>query len=227
MTTLTLEGVEKAVKNRRGDPLPVLRGIDLSVASGGSVAVVGRSGSGKSTLLAVMGLLDRATSGSYRIDGVDVASLGERCRDALRADTFGFVFQRFCLLSHLTAQENVEVALAHRGIRRNRARRAVSALDEVGLGDRLSHRPPQLSGGEQQRVALARALTARPTIILADEPTGALDESTAGDVMALMLSRVSAAGSSLVVVTHDAQVARSLGRVIELRAGRVVTDVAA
>lgn len=228
MTSMRLTGVTKRVRTAaRGEALTVLDGIDLSIGDGESVAVVGRSGSGKSTLLAVLGMLDRATEGSYLIGGRDVGSLRGRARDTLRAQTFGFVFQRFCLLSHLTAVENVEVALAHRGVRRHRSVQAQQALASVGLRDRLHHRPSQLSGGEQQRVALARALSTQPAVVLADEPTGSLDEATATAVMSLMRDVVAAAGSSLVVVTHDVQVARTVGRTIHLRAGQVVTDVAA
>jgi ABC-type lipoprotein export system ATPase subunit len=225
---MQLTGVSKQVRVAgAGGSLTVLDGIDLRIEAGESVAVVGRSGSGKSTLLAIIGLLDRATEGTYLVGGTDVGSLRERARDTLRAQTFGFVFQRFCLLPHLTAAENVEVALAHRGVRRHRSTRARDALTSVGLGTRLHHRPAQLSGGEQQRVALARSLSTHPTVVLADEPTGSPDEATATEVMAVMRDAVGAAGSSLVVVTHDAQVARSVGRTVHLRAGAVVTDVAA
>jgi putative ABC transport system ATP-binding protein len=219
---MRLEGVRHSVRAvKRGAPVEILRGVDLDVGAEESVAVVGRSGSGKSTLLAVLGLLDRPCGGRYVLGGCETGGLSERERDRLRSETFGFIFQRFCLLGHLTAQENVEVALAHRGIRRGRSTRAQAALGAVGLADRTHHRPAQLSGGEQQRVALARALSTQPAAVLADEPTGSLDEATADGVMRLIRGAVAEAGASLVVVTHDLAVAASMDRCIQLVAGTV------
>jgi ABC-type lipoprotein export system ATPase subunit len=220
---IELTGIRKVLPSPRGgQPLVVLDDVDLRLDDGERVAVVGRSGSGKSSLLALVGLLDEPTAGSYLLDGRDVHALSGRRRDALRAETFGFIFQRFCLLSHLSAVENVEAALVHQGVRRPaRRRRALGALDEVGLAARAHHRPGQLSGGEQQRVALARAIAATPRVILADEPTGALDETTAGDVMSLIRKVADDHGTTLVVVTHDSSIAASFDRPVSLTHGRV------
>jgi putative ABC transport system ATP-binding protein len=184
--------------------------------------ILGRSGSGKSTLLSILGLLATQTAGSYLFDGQDVARLGTRRRDGVRARTFGFIFQRFCLMPHLTAAENVEVALLHQGIRHRRGK-ALRALADVGLAERAGHRPAQLSGGEQQRVALARALVIEPAVILADEPTGSLDEETGASMMALLHALTAQRGTSMVVVTHDPIIVGSFHRTVVLEKGRLVT----
>ncbi|MEY2957657.1 MAG: hypothetical protein RLZZ01_225, partial [Actinomycetota bacterium] len=161
-----------------------LDGVDLTIEAGDHMAIIGPSGSGKSTLLGLLGCLDRPTSGRIEVEGVDVASLGDARRSRIRGDVIGFVFQQFHLVPHLTALANVETALLYRGVpRRDRRVRAMAALDQVGLADRHDHRPVQLSGGEQQRVAIARALVTAPRMILADEPTGALDSRNAERVM--------------------------------------------
>jgi putative ABC transport system ATP-binding protein len=213
--------IELSAVSKTIDGLSLLDGVDLTVGGGEKLAVLGRSGSGKSTLLSILGLLAEQSAGRYLFDGRDITSLRPGRRDALRARTFGFVFQRFCLLPHLTAVENVEVALLHQGVK-DRRRKAVRALAEVGLELRPGHRPAQLSGGEQQRVALARAIVVEPAVILADEPTGSLDEETGQSMMALLHRLTAQRGTSLVVVTHDPMIVASFDRTIVLEKGRLV-----
>lgn len=215
MSLLRLDGVAKTVRIPDAEPLTILRGIDLDVAAGERVSVVGRSGSGKSTLLNILGLLDAPTSGSFAFDGVPVDRLGGRARDRTRGAAVGFVFQQFNLLSGRTALENVMTPLLYASGRAFWRRRALAAemLDRVGLGHRLDARPEVLSGGEQQRVAIARALVRGPRLILADEPTGALDVDTGATVIDLLEEVAAENGAALVVITHDPAVAaRSASR---------------
>lgn len=199
-----------------------LRGVNLTVARGEFVALVGPSGSGKSTVLNLIGGLDRPTGGEIWVDGVELIAQDERGLTAHRRHRVGFVFQSFNLLPRLTALENVAIPLMFSGVsERGRLARALELLRQVGLGDRLRHRPTQLSGGEQQRVAIARALAAEPTLLLADEPTGNLDTTTGGEIMAL-LKVLNAEGLTLLVVTHDPEVAAFADRIVRLRDGRVV-----
>jgi putative ABC transport system ATP-binding protein len=208
------------------DAVHALRGVDLSVAPGEFVAVVGPSGCGKSSLLNVLAGIDPPTRGRVELLGEDLYALGESARSALRLRRVGFVFQRFHLLTVLTAAENVELPMAEAGVPRDeRRRRAAELLDFVGLGARAGHRPPHLSGGEQQRVAIARALANRPRVVFADEPTGELDQHTSGEIIALF-ERLNAEGATLVVVTHDSRVADHAPRVISMADGRVVHDTA-
>lgn len=201
-----------------------LKGIELVVDPGEFVAVVGPSGSGKSTLLNLIGCLDTPTGGSYTIGGEAVAGLDRDALADVRNRRVGFVFQNFNLLPQLTALENVELPMLFGGIgRRERRRRAMEHLERVGLGDRVEHRPTELSGGQMQRVAIARALAMEPDIVLADEPTGNLDTGSGSDVMSL-LSELWGQGRTLVVVTHDQTLAKRAGRVVEIRDGVVVTD---
>ena len=201
-----------------------LRGIDLEVRKGEFVAVVGPSGSGKSTLLNLIGCLDTPSDGRYQLGGESVAGLDRDELADVRNRRVGFVFQNFNLLPQLTALENVEMPMLFGGIgRRERRRRAMEQLERVGLGDRVEHRPTELSGGQMQRVAVARALAMEPDIILADEPTGNLDTGSGSDVMGL-LSELWEQGRTMVVVTHDATLARRAGRVVEIRDGLVVSD---
>jgi len=201
-----------------------LRGIDLVVDKGEFVAVVGPSGSGKSTLLNLVGCLDTPSGGSYMLGGEAVAGLDRDQLADVRNRRVGFVFQNFNLLPQLTALENVELPMLFGGIaRRERRRRALEHLDKVGLGDRVEHRPTELSGGQMQRVAIARALAMEPDIVLADEPTGNLDTGSGSDVMSLM-TELWGQGRTLVVVTHDKTLAQRAGRVVEIRDGVVVTD---
>jgi putative ABC transport system ATP-binding protein len=201
-----------------------LRGVTMAIDSGESVAIMGSSGSGKSTLMNILGCLDRPTRGRYRMNGEEVGGLDRNRLAELRNRTLGFVFQNFNLLARTSAVENVELPLLYAGVNsRERRRRAATALERVGLGDRLDHHPNQLSGGQQQRVAIARALVGRPKIILADEPTGNLDSHTSVEIMALFQELVSA-GMTLILVTHEADIARHAGRVIEMRDGQVLSD---
>ncbi|HET6212996.1 MAG TPA: ABC transporter ATP-binding protein [Micromonosporaceae bacterium] len=202
-------------------PRSILSGVDLTVHSGEGVAVLGRSGSGKSTLLSLIGLLDRPDSGEYLLGDRDITRVPERRAAALRSAEFGFVFQRFFLLKHLTAAQNVAMALVNgQGWlpRRKRRARVLAALDRVGIADLAKHRPSRLSGGEQQRVAIARALVREPRLLLADEPTGALDTET-GNLVIDVLHAATADGCGLVLVTHDWDHANRMGRVLRLHNG--------
>ncbi|MEX8498486.1 MAG: ABC transporter ATP-binding protein [Leptothrix ochracea] len=204
-----------------GGWLTILHDIDFSVAERASVAIVGASGSGKSTLLGLLAGLDTPSQGEVRIGGVDLFSLDEDARAALRGERMGFVFQSFQLMGHLTALENVMLPLELRGERQAR-QLATEMLARVGLGERLSHYPKVLSGGEQQRVALARAFVVQPAVLLADEPTGSLDHATGEAVMALMFRMNREMGTTLVMVTHDRDIAARCDHQIRLEAGRVV-----
>jgi putative ABC transport system ATP-binding protein len=201
-----------------------LRGLDMTVEAGEFMSVMGPSGSGKSTLLNLLGCLDTPTEGTVVLDGTDVTQSPRSRLPAIRREKVGFVFQQFNLLSHLTALENVMLPLRYADVSQREAReRAVQLLAHVSLGDRTTHRPPEMSGGEQQRVAVARALVNRPAIVLADEPTGELDSATAGELMALLQS-LNQEGQTFIIVTHDPQVAVQTGRTIILRDGRVVQE---
>ncbi|OII29601.1 ABC transporter ATP-binding protein [Curtobacterium sp. MMLR14_010] len=204
-----------------------LRGVTLDVAAGELVAVVGPSGSGKSTMLNIVGTLDRPTAGTVTIAGNDVATMTDDALSLLRAQHIGFVFQHFHLQAGATAAENVADGLLYSGTSRSeRRRRALEALDRVGLGHRVHHRPPELSGGEKQRVAIARAVVGAPTILLADEPTGALDTASGAAVLAL-LRDLNASGTTVLVITHDLELAASLPRQVRMRDGLVQEDSAA
>ncbi|WP_275092157.1 ABC transporter ATP-binding protein [Microbacterium sp. K24] len=208
-------------------PLRVLHGMSLAIESGELVAVVGASGSGKSTMLSIMGTLDDPTSGTVLIDGTDAALLAERERAALRARRIGFVFQQFFLLPALSAVDNVALGLLYSGVpAAERAARAAAALERVGLGERMKHRPGQLSGGEQQRVAIARAIVGEPSVLFADEPTGALD-STTGERILELLTSIAGSGTAVVIITHDASIAARTERQVSIHDGRIVSDTGA
>jgi putative ABC transport system ATP-binding protein len=199
-----------------------LRGVSMTIDEGEYVAIMGPSGSGKSTLMHILGCLDVPSDGSYRLAGENVGGMNESQLASVRNRRIGFVFQQFNLLASLNAWRNVELPLTYAGVdRAERRQRAIEALGRVGLGDRVQHRPGELSGGQQQRVAIARALVGDPDLILADEPTGALDSTSAGDIMAL-LDELHAAGRTVVLITHDSDVANLAERTVRLRDGLIL-----
>ncbi|GAB2671296.1 ABC transporter ATP-binding protein [Arenimonas aestuarii] len=206
-----------------GTPAEVvaLRGVDLRIEHGEFLAIMGASGSGKSTMMNLIGCLDTPTSGQYRCDGIDVASLDAAGRARLRLEKIGFVFQGFNLLARQTALENVMMPLVYAGVPvADREPRARAALDQVGLSDRAGHKPSELSGGQQQRVAIARALINQPHLLLADEPTGALDSRTSEEIMALF-ERLQADGRTIVIITHERPVAEHADRIVVMHDGEL------
>ncbi|MCE0509443.1 ABC transporter ATP-binding protein [Microbacterium sp. KKR3/1] len=225
MTPDTVVELVEVIKEYPGNPpLRVLHGMSLAIESGELVAVVGASGSGKSTMLSIMGTLDDPTSGTVLIDGTDVAWLAEHERAALRARRIGFVFQQFFLLPALSAVDNVALGLLYSGVpSAERTVRAAAALERVGLGARMRHRPGQLSGGEQQRVAIARAIVGEPSVLFADEPTGALDSSTGEHILELLTS-IADSGTAVVIITHDPHIAERTQRQVRINDGRIMSD---
>jgi putative ABC transport system ATP-binding protein len=222
---IELQGVVKTYSLGK-TAVRALDGIDLKIDTGEYVALMGPSGSGKSTLMHILGCLDTPDAGNYHFDGEDTARLNDLQLARLRNRAFGFVFQSFNLLPRLSALANVELPMLYAGFpRRERIRRAAELLNLVGLGDRLHHRPNELSGGEMQRVAIARALANEPRVILADEPTGNLDSRTGAEIMALF-DRLAAEGRTIIIVTHDPGIAEHARRVVRLRDGKIVSDSA-
>lgn len=206
--------------------LHVLRGIDFGVESGELVSIMGASGSGKSTLLNIIGILDNQDEGSYSLDGRQISMISERDAAELRNRHIGFIFQSFNLLGFKNAAENVALPLYYQGIRRRKRNAiAVKYLEMVGLADRAEHLPSEMSGGERQRIAIARALIAEPSIILADEPTGALDSNTSSEVMQI-LRNLNDDGKTILIVTHEADIAAQTKRIIHMRDGKIVDDKA-
>ncbi|QLE42894.1 ABC transporter ATP-binding protein [Nostoc sp. C052] len=218
---ILMEGITKTYHLGELD-VPVLKEIDLSIEDGEYVAIMGASGSGKSTLMNIIGCLDRPTSGQYILDGRDLTTLDDDELADIRNQYIGFVFQQFNLLPRLTALENVMLPMIYADVPRSqRLESAIAALEKIGLGDRLTNRPSQLSGGQQQRVAIARALVNHPALVLADEPTGALDSKTSHEIMNL-LTELNQQGTTIAIVTHDATVAAQTKRVIQMQDGVIV-----
>jgi putative ABC transport system ATP-binding protein len=217
---ISLRGLRLTIPATTG-PVNILQGIDLDIASGETIGLLGPSGSGKTSLLMLIAGLERATGGSISVAGQDLAPLDEEARARFRLANLGIVFQSFHLIPSMTAQENVAVPLELAG-RRDAAAVAAAALARVGLGHRLSHRPAQLSGGEQQRVALARAFAPVPRLLLADEPTGNLDAATGRAVMDLLFALCAASGVTLLLITHDAALAARCGRIVTMHNGVIV-----
>ena len=223
---MEVEGLAR-VYTMGGGALRALDGVDVAIAKGEFVAVMGPSGSGKSTLMNLLGLLDQPTAGRYRLDGEDVAGLDPDARAALRNRKLGFVFQSFNLLARASALDNVALPLVYAGIgRRERRRRAADALARLGLGARMEHLPAELSGGQQQRVAIARALLSKPTVIFADEPTGNLDSQTSIEILDLLRAAVDEYGQTIVMVTHDTRAASIADRTLFLADGSIVKELA-
>ncbi|TET39344.1 MAG: ABC transporter ATP-binding protein [Anaerolineales bacterium] len=217
------EGITKVY--RMGDiEVHALSGVDLRIARGEIVSIMGPSGSGKTTLMNILGCLDRPTSGSYSLDGSQVAELSDDQLAAIRNKKVGFVFQSFNLLGRQTALTNVELPMRYAGVSNGRRKRAMEALEAVGLGDRVQHRPNELSGGQQQRVAIARALVNNPAMIMADEPTGNLDSKSGVEIVQILLDLNRNIGTTLIFVTHDPEIAAHTKRVISLLDGLITED---
>jgi putative ABC transport system ATP-binding protein len=222
--TITISEMHKVYT--MGDvEVTALQGVNLTIMRGEFVAIMGPSGSGKTTLMNMIGLLDTPTRGSYRLDGTEVAQLPQDDLALVRAQKLGFVFQQYMLMPRLTAERNVEMPLIYRGISAaERRRRAQAALRLVGMGERMEHKPRELSGGQQQRVAIARALAGGPAIVLADEPTGALDSKTSVEIMTILQRLNREQGLTIIVITHEPDVASYAARTVLVRDGLIVDD---
>ncbi|MGB0259915.1 MAG: ABC transporter ATP-binding protein [Flavobacteriaceae bacterium] len=220
---ITLENIHKSY-NLDSNPLHVLKGIDLKIKEGDLVAIMGASGSGKSTLLNILGMLDEADQGTYMLDNTRIANMSETQAAQYRNKFLGFVFQSFNLISYKTALENVSLPLYYQGVSRKiRQSKAAEQLAKVGLAERTHHLPSELSGGEKQRVAIARALAADPKVLLADEPTGALDSKTSYELMAL-IQEINNQGKTIIVITHEHDIAHMCKRIVQLKDGVIVDD---
>lgn len=223
MALIEIKDVYK-IYNPGENEVRALDGVSLTIDEGEFVAIIGQSGSGKSTLMNTLGLLDRPTSGEYYLSGRDVSTLTDDEQSEIRNKQIGFIFQGFNLIPSLTAIDNVELPLVYRGMKKEeRNRLSMEALERVGLGKRIHHRPSQMSGGQQQRVAIARAVAARPPVILADEPTGNLDSSSGREVMRI-LHELNDEGRTIILITHDNEIAEEANRVIRIQDGKIVSD---
>jgi putative ABC transport system ATP-binding protein len=220
---IELDGVTKIYGNG-SVKVRALGPVDLVIEEGDLVAIMGPSGSGKSTMMNILGCLDVPSEGRYTLDGIDVSKLRDNKLASIRNTRIGFVFQSFNLIPRTSALRNVELPLVYAGVRANRRKRAMAALDRVGLSERSHHMPNELSGGQQQRVAVARALVTDPAIILADEPTGNLDSTSTVEIMRLLVE-LNEAGRTVILITHEPEVAEFAKRVVELRDGAIVRDV--
>jgi putative ABC transport system ATP-binding protein len=222
---VALERVTKSYGEEGSDTIVhAVAGVDLEIQRGEYVAIMGASGSGKSTLMNIIGCLDVPTSGRYQLDGIDTRRIPEHKQSLVRNRKLGFIFQSFNLVPRTSALSNVELPLVYAGVKRpERRRRAMAALERVGLSDRMGHLPSQLSGGQQQRVAVARAMVTEPTLLLADEPTGALDSHSTEDILRLF-AELNAQGRTLVVITHEAEVADHARRIVRMRDGLIQSD---
>jgi putative ABC transport system ATP-binding protein len=224
MDMIDLRDISK-IYYRGAEELQILKQISLTVQKGDFAAIIGPSGSGKSTLMNMIGLLDAPTSGSYTLDGVATEKMSDNQLAELRNQKLGFIFQQFNLLPRLTAIENVELPMIYAGYSQKQRRdQAMNMLKMLGMGERGHHKPSELSGGQQQRVAIARALALSPSIILADEPTGALDSKTGEEVLELIM-KLNAQGNTIVLITHDPSIAEHANRVISLRDGEILSDI--
>ena len=222
---LELKNIKKYYKMNADTTVKALDDVSLVINDGEFVSIIGPSGSGKSTLMNIIGCLDKATSGEYYVDGIEISKFTENQLAALRNKKIGFIFQGFNLLSKMTAAENVELPLIYQGLpKQERKKRVEKALDSVGMLERASHKPTELSGGQQQRVAIARALATNPSVILADEPTGNLDSKTGEEVMQILSDFNKTLGTTIVLITHDADIANHAKRVIKIHDGKIVED---
>jgi putative ABC transport system ATP-binding protein len=220
---IQLENLYKIYRNGSQE-IRALNGVSLAIAQGEFVAIMGTSGSGKSTMMNIIGCLDRPTEGEYLLDGTAISAYDEEALARVRNRKLGFVFQSFNLLARTSAVANVELPLIYAGVKpAERRKRAIAALERVGLGERLDHKPNELSGGQQQRVSIARAIVNDPRLLLADEPTGALDSRTTEEIMELFLE-LNAAGMTLVMVTHEPDVAAYAKRIVRFRDGKILSD---
>ncbi|MBO8429713.1 MAG: ABC transporter ATP-binding protein [Bacteroidetes bacterium] len=223
MEVIKIEGIKK-IYTLGTQKVNALDGVDISISRNEYVAIMGPSGSGKSTLMNILGCLDTPTEGSYFLNGTDVSNMDDNMLSDIRNREIGFIFQSFNLLPRYNAMENVALPLIYSGIpRQERERRAIEALNNVGLGERMEHKPSELSGGQRQRVAIARALINRPSIILADEPTGNLDTKTSIDIM-MLFEQIYKEGNTVIIVTHEEDIAKYARRIIRLRDGKIESD---